>query len=143
MGRKPIFQLIGIVFEKTETAASIKPHGTRRQMFGIGAGLLADGSILAAQDRPPAEESVMQMPFERRDPVRFGIIGLGNRGSLMLDLLLAVPRARVTAVCDIVPEKTSQARDRRSGHPGNPCRRATASPLCPTFRPSRSRGSAL
>jgi hypothetical protein len=52
----------------------------------------------------------MGMPFERRDPVRFGIIGVGERGSLMLDLLLAVPHSRVTAVCDIVPEKTLRAR---------------------------------
>lgn len=61
----------------------------------------------------------MQMPFERRDPVRFGIIGVGERGSLMLDLLLAIPQARVTAVCDIVPEKTLRARDRivQAGQP--------------------------
>jgi hypothetical protein len=99
---------------------------SRRQIFGLSAGLLADGRVFADQDRNspasqggPAAESVMEMPFERRDPVRFGIIGIGERGSLMLDLLLAVPRARVTAVCDIVPEKTSSARDRivKAGQP--------------------------
>jgi predicted dehydrogenase len=99
---------------------------SRRQILGLGAGLLADGQVFADQDRnsPVSQsgqraESVMEMPFERQDPVRFGIIGMGKRGSLMLDLLLAVPRARVTAVCDIVPEKTSQARDRivKAGQP--------------------------
>ena len=99
---------------------------SRRQIFGLGAGLLTDGQVFADQDRNspvsqsgPAAESVMEMPFERRDPVRFGIIGVGERGSLMLDLLLAVPRARVTAVCDIVAQKTSSARDRivKAGQP--------------------------
>ena len=61
----------------------------------------------------------MGMPFERCDPVRFGIIGVGERGARMLDLLLAIPRARVTAVCDIVPEKVLRARDRvvKAGQP--------------------------
>src|SRR5215472_1021555 len=99
---------------------------SRRQIFGLGTGLLADGQVFADQDRNPpvsqsgpAAESVMEMPFERHDLVRFGIIGVGNRGSLMLDLLLAIPHARVTAVCDIVPEKTSRARDRivKAGQP--------------------------
>ena len=99
---------------------------SRRQIFGMGAGLLADVPLTADQDRnspasqsKAAAESVMGMAFERRDSVRFGIIGVGNRGSGMLDLLLAVPHARVTAVCDIVPEKTSRARDRivKAGQP--------------------------
>src|SRR5215469_10135158 len=99
---------------------------SRRQIFRMGAGLLADGSVRGAQDRNlpaspggPAAESVMQMPFERRDPVRFGIIGVGERGSLMLDLLLTIPHTGVTAVCDIVPDKTLRARNRivKAGQP--------------------------
>jgi hypothetical protein len=73
---------------------------SRRQIFNMGAGLLADGPVFAAQDRnssasqsEPAAEPVMEMPFELCDPVRFGIIGVGNRGSLMLDLLLSIPHA--------------------------------------------------
>jgi Oxidoreductase family, NAD-binding Rossmann fold len=99
---------------------------SRRLFFRIGTGLLANSPVFAAQDRNssvpqsrPAAESVMEMPFEICDPVRFGIIGVGTRGSLMLDLLLAITRARVTAVCDIVPEKTLRARDCivRAGQP--------------------------
>jgi predicted dehydrogenase len=44
------------------------------------------------------------VPFEGVDNPRFGIIGLGNRGGDMLPLLLAVPGARVTALCDVRPE---------------------------------------
>src|SRR5215469_5984211 len=99
---------------------------SRRQIFKMGAGLLAEAPLSAAQDRnspashsEPAAESVIEMPFERHDPVRFGIIGIGERGSLMLDLLLAIPHARVTAVCDIVPEKTRLACDHivKAGQP--------------------------
>jgi hypothetical protein len=99
---------------------------SRRQIFRLGGGILAGDAAFAAQDRNspasqsgPAAERVMEMPFERRDIVQFGIIGVGNRGSVILDLLLAIPHARVTAICDIVPEKTSRARDRivKAGQP--------------------------
>ncbi|MQS39969.1 Gfo/Idh/MocA family protein [Streptomyces katsurahamanus] len=49
------------------------------------------------------------VPFERRSTVRVGIIGLGNRGGSMIDLFLAQPGVRVTALCDPVRAKAERA----------------------------------
>ncbi len=38
---------------------------------------------------------------ESRPPVRIGVIGLGNRGRALLRLLLRMPSAAVTALCDM------------------------------------------
>ncbi|MEU9858261.1 Gfo/Idh/MocA family oxidoreductase [Streptomyces sp. NPDC047974] len=49
------------------------------------------------------------VPFEGRSTVRVGIIGLGNRGSSMIDNFLVVPGVRVVAVCDPVRAKAERA----------------------------------
>ncbi|RZQ61735.1 Gfo/Idh/MocA family protein [Amycolatopsis suaedae] len=74
---------------------------------GLGLGAAGAGVLPAAAEpdeveSPPARrgKSMIGVPFQRMDAPRFGIIGLGNRGASMLPLLLAVPNARVTALCD-------------------------------------------
>ncbi|MFF8387165.1 Gfo/Idh/MocA family protein [Streptomyces kanasensis] len=93
---------------------------------GAGLGLAALGAAPAAAAAPrpaggtaagPAEPAppprqgatMAGVPFERRSTVRVGIVGLGNRGDSMIDLFLAVPGTRVTAVCDPVREKAARA----------------------------------
>jgi predicted dehydrogenase len=49
------------------------------------------------------------VPFERRDTVRFGIVGTGLRGKSVLSELLAIDGVRITALCDVAPEKTAAA----------------------------------
>jgi hypothetical protein len=101
---------------------------TRRQIFKTGAGLVAGGMAFAGNGRasatdgpqsPGAAASVIGMNFDRKAVVRFGIIGVGKRGTAMLELLLAIPNARVTAVCDVVEEKVlrAQARIVKAGQP--------------------------
>jgi predicted dehydrogenase len=68
---------------------------------GVG---LAAGGTAEAETPERRGESMIGVPFERVDSPRFGVIGLGNRGGGMLPLLLQVPGARVTALCDIRPE---------------------------------------
>jgi hypothetical protein len=92
---------------------------TRRHIFKTGAGLMAGGLALsegrsATPDEPQVSDptsSVMGMRFERRDTVRFGFVGAGGRGTGNLNRLLAVPNARITAVCDPIKEKVLNARD--------------------------------
>lgn len=72
-----------------------------------GVGLAATGGTAAADTGAapePRGKSMIGVPFEGFANPRFGVIGLGNRGGGMLPLLLAVPGARVTALCDIRPE---------------------------------------
>lgn len=48
----------------------------------------------------------------KREVVRFGIIGVGMRGSTLLRLLLAVDGAKITAICDIDQEALAAAAGR-------------------------------
>ncbi|QGV81860.1 Gfo/Idh/MocA family protein [Streptomyces ficellus] len=84
---------------------------------GLGFGVL--GATPAAAATPSAEDAgsapprqgrtMAGVPFERRSTVRVAIVGLGNRGGSMIDLFLALPGVRVTAVCDPVKAKTERA----------------------------------
>ena len=56
-----------------------------------------------------ASPGMMGVPFDKLDAPRFGFIGLGSRGGVMLPLLLAVPGAKVTALCDVEPDLAKQA----------------------------------
>ena len=49
------------------------------------------------------------VPFEARERVRLGIIGVGGRGTSLLRDLLAVENVEVKAICDLVPEKVARA----------------------------------
>jgi predicted dehydrogenase len=73
-----------------------------------GVGLAATGGTAGAEaggvEPKRHGRSMMGVPFEGFENPRFGVIGLGNRGGGMLPLLLQVPGARVTALCDIRPE---------------------------------------
>jgi hypothetical protein len=49
------------------------------------------------------------VPFDARERVRLGIIGVGGRGTSLLQDLLAVENVEVKAICDLVPEKVARA----------------------------------
>ena len=49
------------------------------------------------------------VPFEARERVRLGIIGVGGRGTSLLQDLLAIENVEVKAICDLVPEKVARA----------------------------------
>lgn len=49
------------------------------------------------------------VPFEARERVKLGIIGVGGRGTSLLHDLLGVDNVEIKAVCDLVPEKVEHA----------------------------------
>ena len=55
----------------------------------------------------PARAPMIEVPFERVNP-KIGIIGVGGRGTNLLENLLAAD-AQVTAICDVVSEKAAHA----------------------------------
>lgn len=61
--------------------------------------------------RRPNQKSLYGVPYEQKDTVRVGVIGLGNRGRGMLSGWTAVPGAVVTAVCDIRADRATTAAD--------------------------------
>jgi hypothetical protein len=78
-----------------------------------GAGLVIAADVLSpglSADTPKTANSTMiGVPFEARERVRLGIIGVGGRGSNLLENLLAVDNVDVKAICDLVPEKVARA----------------------------------
>lgn len=89
-------------------------------MLGAGAVGLASAapatavrlSTAAAPAAPRKRQSMIGVPFAVHDVVRIGVVGLGNRGMGMLGGWVAVPGARVTAVCDIRGDRATRAADR-------------------------------
>lgn len=69
---------------------------------------------------PPAQgQTMMNVPFEKRDLVRCGFIGVGNRGASQLNHVLAVEGAQGTAISDPVEEMMLKAREKveQAGQP--------------------------
>src|SRR5689334_12495228 len=48
------------------------------------------------------------IPLEAREQVRMGIIGVGGRGTSLLQDLLAIEKVEVKAICDLVPKKVAR-----------------------------------
>jgi hypothetical protein len=78
-----------------------------------GAGLLIATDMLGrdlAINAPKSSAATMiGVPFEAKERVRLGIIGVGGRGTSLLGDLLAVEKVEVKAICDLVPEKVTKA----------------------------------
>ena len=81
------------------------------------AGLVVVNDILSPELNADAKQeanknvsaTMMGVPFEPRERVRLGIIGVGGRGSSLLRDLLAVENVEIKAICDLVPEKVAHA----------------------------------
>jgi hypothetical protein len=79
---------------------------TRRRFVQLGAAsavALGVINLAHAEQAAPRGRSMMNVPFQKRDP-RIAMIGLGGRGTSLLGNLLAAD-AQVVALCDIVKEK--------------------------------------
>jgi predicted dehydrogenase len=75
---------------------------TRRGFLTAGAAL-AGGSLLPTRAWPASQEEVKML--------RFGFIGVGGRGTGLLQLTLALDGISVAAVCDIDPNRLAAALD--------------------------------
>ncbi|HEX3928510.1 MAG TPA: Gfo/Idh/MocA family oxidoreductase [Gemmatimonadales bacterium] len=91
-----------------------RPSLTRRDLLrtasAASAALAFPGMASAAETaiappRAAGTTSMMGVPFDRHDTVRIGMVGTGLRGSSVLGEFLSLDNVRVTALCDIVPEK--------------------------------------
>lgn len=78
---------------------------TDRRSFIAALGMTSAASTLAASGcatRPAAatQQSVMDLTVPKMEKVRFGMIGLGQRGGSLFPLLLAIDGVEITALCD-------------------------------------------
>ena len=86
---------------------------TRRRLLNLGtaAGIAAVQPALlrAVGDEKTSARTMRGVPFEKHPVVRVGVIGVGGRGSFLMNNLMLSPAVRIVAVCDIVPEKAKSA----------------------------------
>src|SRR5688572_1981625 len=89
---------------------------------GVGFAQLGFSDGVEAEAPPAVADTMMGVRFEPRDTVRIAIVGTGLRGRSVLNELLGAGNVRISALCDIVPEKATRARDmvKRAGHDYEP-----------------------
>ena len=95
-----------------------KKGSSRRDLLRYAA--LAPAGMVLAQAAPPQTAATMSgVAFEPRDKVRLGFIGIGGRGSSLIDNFSAVPQVEIVALCDVVKEKVAKAQDKlqKAGKP--------------------------
>jgi len=82
---------------------------TRRRFLQIGAAgaVSLSATQLTRAAETAARTSMMNVPFEKREP-RVAVIGTGGRGTSLLSDLLAVD-AQIAALCDMVADKAEHA----------------------------------
>ena len=92
-----------------------KPGSISRRDFMVrtamgGAGLVVANEVLnATPAAKSANATMIGVPFQSRERVRLGIIGVGGRGTSLLRDLLSVDGVEIKAICDVVPEKVEHA----------------------------------
>jgi hypothetical protein len=88
----------------------------RRDFLKIGSAALAAGAVVPSVAQQPFTTLFAAPPIET---VRIGFVGIGGQGSDHVRNLLRIPGCRITAVCDIRPERTEWATEQiiDAGHP--------------------------
>src|SRR5690606_37293149 len=84
---------------------------TRRDFFKTGAAATLTAAIAGkSASAAPAAQTMADVPFERRDTVRVGIIGVGARGTSMIHDMLGIENLQITALCDNVKANAEKGR---------------------------------
>lgn len=91
------------------TGAGLAAAGVLHPMPAIAESTTALRAPETMPPRPVGARSMKGVPFDRRDTVRFGIVGTGLRGRSVLSELLAIDNVQIVAVADTVPDKTARA----------------------------------
>jgi predicted dehydrogenase len=87
----------------------------RRDFLKLGGSAIAAGAIVGresgAMAQGQAEPATAATPFAAKpiETVRIAYVGIGGQGSSHVRNLLKIPGCRITAVCDIRPERTDWA----------------------------------
>jgi predicted dehydrogenase len=85
-------------------------ESSRRELLklaSLAAAGLSQAQTLQAQTQKAA--TMAAVPFERLETVRLGVIGVGGRGNSLIDNFAEIPQVRITALCDVIPDKVSKA----------------------------------
>ena len=94
----------------------------RRDFLKTTAGTVMAGTVAQAFGERPSAQTARAPGFLAAPPielVRIGYVGIGGMGSAHVENLLKIPGCRITAVCDVNPERTAWATKAitAAGHP--------------------------
>lgn len=71
-----------------------------------------DGRIeLKTPARPAGQQSALGMTADPIDTVRIGLVGLGMRGDEAVRRLCYIDEVKITAICDLLPDRVKDAQD--------------------------------
>jgi hypothetical protein len=97
---------------RRENIMSMDDHLTDRRGFLQTAGALLGASVIVADGAPAQAAPQQKLSDGFAAPpipdVRIGFVGVGGQGGAHVRNMLRVPGTRVTAICDIVPERAAQ-----------------------------------
>jgi hypothetical protein len=85
---------------------------SRRELLGATAAVSLTGLLDPSPSYGAAVKTMRDVPFERHSKIRIGFVGIGGRGSGLLNDLLHIPDVAVTAVCDLRPAAAQGAAKR-------------------------------
>ena len=86
---------------------------SRRELIQTGVTATVAASLVgntSAKERVSAPNSMIGKPFERKEKVRFGIIGSGERGTSMIHDFLGIENLEIVAICDNVKANAEEGR---------------------------------
>ena len=85
---------------------------SRRDLLksGVAATFIATISDSNPADAAPAAKSMIGVPFEKRDKVRLGIVGVGERGKSMIHDFLGIDHLEIVALCDNVKANADEGK---------------------------------
>ena len=71
-------------------------------LASVTAALAGSGSEVSAAENKPKTQTMIGVPFEKRDKVRVGIVGVGERGKSMIHDMNGIEHLEIVALCDNV-----------------------------------------
>ena len=98
-----------------------KSSASRRDLLRLASLATVGMGFAQAEPAPqrPGAASMAGVKFQASDTVRMGFIGVGGRGSGLIDNFAAIPQVQVKALCDVVADKVTRAQNKlvRAGKP--------------------------
>ncbi len=85
---------------------------SRRDLLKSGIAATVAASLIGTEDAlaAPAAKTMADVPFERRDKVRIGIVGVGERGKSMIHDMNGIEHLEITALCDNVKANADEGK---------------------------------
>ncbi len=83
---------------------------SRRDLFKTGAVATIAATLTNSAEAKPKTQTMIGVPFERKDKVRIGIVGVGERGKSMIHDFLGIEHLEIVALCDNVKANAEEGK---------------------------------